>query len=125
MLPKTGKRFPRRDGTNGGGISYAEAIAAALKQELGDTHRATKTVMRWTGAGERTAKNWLTGACGPTGEHLILLVGHSDKVLQAFLRLAGREPAIGVAELVETRMLLLEILDKVDAHLGRQGYERN
>jgi hypothetical protein len=59
MLLKTGKRFPTRDGTNGGGISYAEAIAAALKEELGDTHRATKTVMRWTGAGERTAKNWL------------------------------------------------------------------
>lgn len=125
MLPKTGKRFPTRDGTNGGGIGYAEAIAAALKEELGDTHRATKTVMRWTGAGERTAKNWLIGAYGPTGEHLILLAGRSDKVLQAFLRLAGREPAIGVAKLVETRRLLLEILEAVDTHLERQGYERN
>ena len=60
MLPKKGKGFPKRDGKGGGGVSYAEAIATALRRQLGDTHQAVKTVMRWTGAGERTAKNWLT-----------------------------------------------------------------
>ena len=71
MLPKKGKGFPKRDGKGGGGLSYAEAIAIALRQELDGTHQAVKTVMRWTGAGERTAKNWLAGARGPTGEHLV------------------------------------------------------
>ena len=35
---------------------YRQAIADALRRELGPTHQAIKTVMRWTGASERTAK---------------------------------------------------------------------
>jgi hypothetical protein len=39
---------------------HIQAIAAALVQELGTTHhQAAKTAMRWTGAHERTVKNWL------------------------------------------------------------------
>ena len=35
---------------------------------------ATKTLMRWTGAGERTAKAWLAGISGLSGGHLISLL---------------------------------------------------
>jgi hypothetical protein len=35
---------------------YREAVAAALRAELGPTHQAIKTAMRWTGASERTVK---------------------------------------------------------------------
>ncbi len=53
VLPNKGKVFPAKE--------YAAAIASALRRDLGDTHRAVKTVARWTGASERTVKNWFAG----------------------------------------------------------------
>jgi hypothetical protein len=86
MFPKTGRSFP--GGENGGGreLDYARAVAKALRAELGDTHLAIKTVMRWTGASERTVKNWLAGTSGPCGMHLVALVRHSDATLESVLR---------------------------------------
>ena len=52
-------------------LKYRQEIAAALKRELGGTHQAIKTLMKWTKVSERTAKNWLGGTNGPSGEHLI------------------------------------------------------
>ena len=48
--------------------------------------------MRWTGASERTAKYWLSGERGPSGEHLIRLAQHSDAVLITILTMAQRLP---------------------------------
>ena len=72
--------------------AYRKAIADALRRELGLTHQAIKTVMRWTGASERTAKYWLSGERGPSGEHLIRLAQHSDAVLITILIMAQRLP---------------------------------
>jgi len=69
---------------------YRKAIADALRRELGPTHQAIKTAMRWTGASERTVKYWLSGERGPSGEHLILLAQHSDAVLVTILTMAKR-----------------------------------
>ena len=69
---------------------YRKAVAAALRAELGPTHQAIKTAMRWTGASERTAKYWLPGERRPSGEHLILLAQDSDAVLVALLTMAER-----------------------------------
>ena len=69
---------------------YRGALAMALHQELGQTHRAIKTVMRWTGASERTVKYWFAGERGPSGAHLIALVRHSDMVFHVVLQLADR-----------------------------------
>ena len=69
---------------------YREAVAAALRAELGPTHQAIKIAMRWTGASERTAKYWLSGERGPSGEHLILLAQQSDAVLITILTMAER-----------------------------------
>lgn len=69
---------------------YREAVAAALRAELGPTHQAIKTAMRWTGASERTVKYWLSGERGPSGEHLILLAQHCDAVLLTILTMAER-----------------------------------
>ena len=69
---------------------YRRAIADALSRELGPTHQAIKTAMRWTGASERTVKYWLSGERGPSGEHLILLAQHSDAVLMTILTMAER-----------------------------------
>lgn len=114
MLPKTGKRFPNRDGKGGTGLSYPRAIAIALRAELGDTHQAVKSVMRWTGAGERSAKNWLGGVRGPTGQHLMSLIRHSDEVLEAVLHFCGRERVLPQIELREQRVLLVKILEDID-----------
>jgi hypothetical protein len=74
--------------------------------------------MRWTGANERTVKNWLAGRCGPNGDHLIQLSRHSDLVLDAFLHLAGREKAVTAKELVTLRNALAEALKQIDVLIG-------
>lgn len=70
--------------------AYRRAIADVLRRELGPTHQAIKTLMRWTGASERSAKYWLSGERGPSGEHLIQLAMHSDAVLMMILTMADR-----------------------------------
>ena len=69
---------------------YRAAIAMALHAELGSTHRAIKSAMRWSGASERTVKYWFAGERGPAGEHLVSLARHSDAVLIVLLALADR-----------------------------------
>ncbi len=118
MFPKMGKTFPDDDERKVDRLKYQTAIAAALKRELGESHRAIKFVMRWTGVSERTAKNWLAGSHGPAGEHLVELMRNSNEVLAAVLVLAGRgELKIG-AGLHETRETLLQVLNVLDGLLG-------
>ncbi len=114
MLPKKGNVFPNADGEVRPEVNYRQTIAAALHRELGDTHRAVKTTMRWTGASERTAKNWIAGSHGPSGEHLISLMRHSDEVLAGLLSLAGRGEAIAAVRLVEVRGRLKKVLQQID-----------
>ena len=114
MLPKKGIVFP--NGENLG--PYAQAIAYALKSELGSTHQAVKIIRRWTGAGERTVKNWLAGINGPSGQHLVDLMRHSDDVLEVLLILAGRQPIVAAQTLVGARNKLAETVEQIDALLG-------
>ena len=58
-----------------------------------------KKVRQWTGAGERTIKNWLEGTCGPRGEHLLLLAYHSDDIFEAILSLTERDRNIAKLKL--------------------------
>jgi hypothetical protein len=106
-FPKKGKSFP----TDGDDKGYAVAVAAALREAVGETHQAVKTVARWTGANERTVKNWLASTSGPSGEHLVDLVRHSDEVLKALLMLAGKERAMTVKKLLDARDELFKVLD--------------
>jgi len=71
-------------------LDYRAAVAMALHEELGSTHRAIKSAMRWTGASERTVKYWFAGERGPSGEHLIALARHSDVVFHLILMLTDR-----------------------------------
>lgn len=93
MRIKAGTFVPKK-GTNvhleADATDYRTAIAAALREELGLTHRAVKTAMRWTGASERAVKYWIAGERGPSGEHLIALARHSDTVFHMVLLLACR-----------------------------------
>ena len=99
MLPKKGRIFRNGSGDGTPRVVYALAMRDALRSELGSTHRANKIIRQWTGAGERTIKNWLDGKCGPRGEYLLLLACHSDSVFEAVLMLAERDHAIAAIKL--------------------------
>ena len=83
---------------------YPNAIARALQNQLGAAHQAVKIVMRRTGAGEQTVKNWLAGITGPIGQHRVDLIRHSDDVLEMLLLLAERQRITSAMKLVDGRV---------------------
>ena len=111
MFPKKGKTFPDRQ-------EYASGLALALQSELGSTHQAVKTLMRWTNANERTAKNWLKGTCGPRGEHLARLVQLSDAALATFLDMSRRSSSIIRTTLPSLRNDLMRAVSAIDSCLS-------
>lgn len=115
-LPKMGKELPIRRRLKSS--AYAAQIAKALRMELGGSNRAIKTLMRWTQASERTAKCWLAGASGPSGEHLVILVRNSDAVLEAVLELAERRPTLERARLETLRWALSNAVMAIDETLN-------
>lgn len=123
MFPKMGKSFPDEDGRKVDRLEYQTAIAAALKRELGSSHRGIKTAMKWTGVSERTAKNWFAGSHGPAGEHLIELLRNSDEVAAAVLLLSGRSELLVVAGLHQTRETLRHVLEAMDTLLEASASE--
>ncbi len=119
MFRKKGKKFP--DSGASQNLAYASSIADALRTELGRSHRATKTLMRWTGASDRTAKNWLSGSYGPSGSHLIELARRSDIVLAAILSLAGRNRHLVGANLLQVRAALNDAAELIDRLLAAES----
>ena len=119
MFPKSGKKFPGQSRQESG---YADAIADALRTELGASHRATKTLMRWTGASDRTVKNWLSGRCGPSGNHLMRLIRESDIVLATVLALGERNHHMVGAELLGMRDSLYRLVQLIDGLAPDSGH---
>ncbi|MBK5962520.1 hypothetical protein CCR97_30660 [Rhodoplanes elegans] len=123
-FPKKGKYFPGKDGTPSGreppdGMNYAAEIAAALHRALDSTRAGAKTAAGWTGADERTAKNWFSGRYGPCGKHLVALARNSDEVLNAFLALAGRPDLVASAKLATAEQAISELLSAVRSLNGK------
>jgi hypothetical protein len=122
-FPKKGKFFPKENGYNGKGGHqtngcFVDEIASALKRSLGGSRAGVKTVAGWTGANEKTVKNWFSGTYGPSGMHLIALARHSDEVLCAFLAMAGREDLMVAIKLAAAEEAIADLLDAVRL-LGR------
>lgn len=91
----------------------AEQIGKALRDELGASRRATKTVMRWTGVSDTTARSWLNGRASPSGLHLLELATHSKPVMIYFLEATGHgDLEIGL-RLREIERNLEDALDRV------------
>lgn len=67
----------------------AHQIGDALRQELGATRQSSKTIMRWTGVSDTTARSWLCGRVSPSGAHLVTLAANSRSVMTVFLTLSG------------------------------------
>jgi len=112
-FPKTGKTIPIRRG------AFAEMIASSLRTSLGGTRAAIKTTAAWTGANERTVKNWFAGRSGPCGDHFVGLIIHSDIVLDGFLRLAGRRQGrVKISEVIEVMRGALGTLERLTKEVG-------
>jgi hypothetical protein len=111
-LPKMGKELPISPTASS---SYALTIAEVLASELKGTRRAIKTVTKWTGASERTVKNWLSGRRGPSGQHLIALLGQSDALLERILVLTGRGSVIELRRLDALKETLVEAIAAIEA----------
>jgi hypothetical protein len=93
---------------------FAALVAVTLRQSLGDKPSAIKVVARWTGAGERTVKNWFAGRSGPSGDHFLELVRHSPDVLDAFLIAAGKSDRIVASSVRGARLALVAALHSLD-----------
>lgn len=125
-FPKKGKFFPYRNVHDDRGSaqeksSFAAEIAAALHRSLGSTRAGVKMVADWTGANEKTVKNWFSGRYGPSGEHLAVLVRHSDEVLNTFLVMAGRQDLMVAIKLAAAEQAIMELLIAVRSLAGDSG----
>lgn len=117
-FPKKGNLFPRRNGNAAAAEgqhagSFAGEIAAALHRSAGTGRAGIKVVAGWTGANEKTVKNWFSGRHAPSGEHLAILMQRSDEVLSTFLVMAGREDLLAVVKLAAAEKAILELLEAV------------
>lgn len=116
MLPKKGKKLPSELRGLDGDDNFRQAVAIALANELGATHQATKTVMQWTGASERTVKHWFAATHSPSGHHLAAISRHSDAVLMCFLLAAGRSHLSVGMRWASIRPMLVDLLAEMDTY---------
>ena len=114
MFPKKGNKFHQQGQQADIELQFVRGIAAALHTELGSTHQATKTIMHWTGASDRSVKHWFAGTHGPSGAHLVQLIRHSDRVLTAVLLLAGLSSSLTEARAAELRSHLLAAIEYLE-----------
>lgn len=110
---ESGKTFPKTSDKIADAVrpDFASVIAGTLRKAYGGSGRAVKTVMAYTGVGERTAKNWFAGRNAPNGENLVELVRHSDEILEVFLLMTGRDDILAAKKLANARDKLVEILE--------------
>jgi len=92
MLPKSGRKLPnaRQAPTE---AEYIKQISSALRLELGGTRAAVKTIMRWTGASDRSARTWMNASGSPSGYHLLRLARECDAVFEVMLDFTDRHEA--------------------------------
>ena len=109
---KMGKSFP--DGRAYDERLFLDVIASTLRAEFGASTSAVKVVARLTQTNERAVRNWFDGKNGPSGENLVRLISHSEGVLKAILKLAGRPEPMLAIELVSLRRRLLGALAAID-----------
>jgi hypothetical protein len=70
-----------------------------------------KTVAGWTGANERTVKNWFAGAYGPSGANLLILARHCDEVLEAMIVIMDRRELLVGYKISDMERRIRELAD--------------
>lgn len=122
MLPNSGSKVPRASDH----LSEAELgqrLGEALREELGSSARSTKTIMRWTGASDRSARKWMHGEGAPSGAHLIDLAKGSDRVMELLLELTGRTDLLVAEDVHAVEVALARATGAIEA-LKRQVLKR-
>lgn len=91
-FPQKGNSFPVSGRRNSpiDPLTFASVISLALTRARTERQVSIKSVAIWTGANERTVKNWFNGTFGPSGDHLMMLANHCDEVMDAIVRMSGR-----------------------------------
>lgn len=124
-FPKKGRSFPSAstlDGVPIDDLTFAMVISLALRRAIENTHLNIKTVVRWTGANERTVKNWFSGRYGPSGDHLMVLANHCDEVMEAIIRMTGRKSLlvrVHLDDLERRLMVALSVIREVKTSLDK------
>ncbi len=119
LRSKSGKVFPTPAARGDEAARFSAAIAEALKRQFGGSTGAVKMVVRLTGVNERAVKNWFDAKNGPNGENLVVLMRHSEEVLETVLGLAGRDELVTARKLSGAREKLREMLAMIDGLEGR------
>ncbi|KRE09501.1 hypothetical protein ASE63_21135 [Bosea sp. Root381] len=121
-FPQTGNILPRRRAP-----SFARLVATALRTSLKGQSSKIKTVALWTGANDRTVKNWLSGERAPSGDHFLGLAANCPAVLAAFLAAIHRSDCLVMADIEEARakvaaaLVALEAVRAVQLEQGDRG----
>lgn len=110
---ESGKTFLDEAATSDA-TDFVGAVAHALRQEFGHQPAAVKSVARLVGANERAVRNWFEGKNGPNGGHLIDLMRHSDAVVDAMLRMCGRQKVRYGMALAEAGAKLRELIALIE-----------
>jgi hypothetical protein len=114
-FPESGNVFPRGQRRGPGSLSFAKLISTALRTSLRGQSSSIKTVAQWTGANERTVKNWFAGERAPSGDHFLGLAANSPAVLAAFLAAIQRNDCLVMADIEEARAKVAAALVALDA----------
>ena len=101
---------------------FAKKIGSALRAELKNRNSRAKLVAGWTGANERTVKNWISGRYAPCGRHLVVLAQHSDQVLNAILLIADRQDLFLARKVEDLRRKVFELAALIgEPHVRDRG----
>lgn len=77
-----------------------------------------KTIMGWTGAGERTVKEWLAASYAPCAFRLECLFRSSEAVYERIAIRTGRVPIVNRERLEAVRGQLTGLAGAIDAALA-------
>jgi hypothetical protein len=110
-FPKKGKVLPK---TLQDDARFAVMVARVLRRSVGERSSAIKMVARWTGAGERTVKNWFSGRNAPSGDHFLELVRNCPDMLDEFLSAAGQTERLSGVNIRRARLALVSALLNLD-----------
>ncbi len=116
-LPKKGKELPSVRTRQELARDYAQGSASALEEDLA-CGASIKTIMAWTGAGERTVKDWLADSNGPSGLHLEGLLGSFEAVYERLMIRTGRMPIVNRQGLEVLRAQITGLAAAIDAALA-------
>ena len=114
-----GKDFPGAGGHDA--RSLAASLSDALRREFGDTPSAAKRIAKLVRANPRAARNWLDGTNAPSGEYLVLLLRHSDALLETVLTLAGRSELMAVSGVLSLHEPMKAAVEAIAALKHRNG----